>query len=161
MTRYQGMAERVWAAQSEMANFEEELDELIGEFGKLGHDYYDASLEIREAANSIRLGYDAQTLIKQAGFGKVYVHHVDGWETHYSLHGDLPARGWRRRYVEDAGALTTNVIAGDPNPGYYEISHWPESWTGRHTADWLSTGYMRIVPDPLEADPKSSDLTPV
>ncbi len=56
------------------------------------------------------------------------------------------SRGWRRRYVSDPNAKTTNVIAGPPNPGYYECSYYPEGWTKDH----LESGFFRVVPDPFE-----------
>jgi len=73
----------------------------------------------------------------------------DGWQTHYTLgSNELPVRGWRRRYVSDAGVDTTRVIAGYEDNGYYEISYWPEGWD--RWRNWLETGYMRLVPDPLD-----------
>jgi len=78
--------------------------------------------------------------------------HTDGWETHYNWGDEFTKeRGWRRRWVHSPTATTTNVL-GKPveasDRGYYEISYWPPGWGDQR--DWLTTGYMRIVPDPLE-----------
>ena len=127
-------------------------DAGLEEFDRVSGDYYDGSLEILKVGNDERLSEAAQRVIFDAGFAKVYVNHQDGWETHYSW-GTEPfkaVRGWRRRYVSDPEAKTTNVVVGEPNPGYYEISYWPESWTSDRTKEWLADGYMRVVPDPLD-----------
>jgi hypothetical protein len=128
-------------------------DAGLEDWGSIGGDWYDGSLELHKVPNDARLNEAVQRVIFDAGFVKVYVNHLDGWETHYSWnHSEpfKPSRGWRRRYVSDPTATTTNVIAGEPNPGYFEISYWPKGWTGPGTEKWLETGYMRIVPDPLE-----------
>ena len=133
-------------------------DSEFGDFNRISGDYYDNSLEIKEVDNDARLNEAAQKIIYDAGFAKVYVNHKDGWETHYSWNHGQPFkihRGWRRRYVYDNTVATTNQIGADEveHRGYYEISFWPEGWgdqkNGR-TAKWLKTGYMRIVPDPLD-----------
>ena len=147
--RTDSVAGKLWAAQHLFSQFEDRLDEIIGEFGRLGSDDYDGSLEIREAANEIRLNETTQKFIREAGFGKVYVNHVDGWQTHYTLSA-LPVRGWRRRYVSDETATTTRVMAGPSDPGYWEISYWPEGWNNPRLKAGLASGYYRIVPDPLE-----------
>lgn len=149
-----GFAQEWWDWQHRQAVWEDCFCDLLREgqdYDKLGTDDYDASLEIYGATNDWRLTREQQEYLQVAGFAKVYVNHQDGCETHYGLHGaTLPVRGWRRRYVSDSTVETTNVIAGEPNPGYYEISYWPEGWNTPGTADWLETGYMRVVPDPLD-----------
>lgn len=136
------------------SRFEAALDDVGVQFEDLGWDHYDDSLEVIGAPDDLRLTEAAQRVIFDAGFSKVFVNHASGWETHYSWGpGEFkPHRGWRRRYVPDPTATTTNVIVGAPNPGYTEISYWPEGWGDPETgtcAEWLRTGYMRIVPDPL------------
>jgi hypothetical protein len=154
--RTDGLAGKLWAAQHLFSRFEDQLEDLIGEFEKLGHDDYDQSLEIWGAAEDVRLGLEAQRLIADAGFFKVYLNHgkpgEEGrWETHYTLREPLPVRGWRRRYVSDPNVSTTRVIAGPVDNGYYEISYWPEGWDGERSKADLESGYFRIVPDPLAA----------
>ena len=151
-----GFADSWWTYTFAESRFEEDLCEVLGgDFDRLGTDHYDASLEIYKVDDHVRLSEAAQRLIYDAGFGKVYVNHKDGWQTHYSWPGRdpfAPVKGWRRRWVADPAAKTTNVIGKElsaENAGYYEISAWPTSW-GEKRRDWLTTGYMRIVPDPLE-----------
>ena len=154
------VAEKLWAAEALFGEFESLLDDLVGEFGRLGHDYYDGSLEIHEAANDMRLNEAAQRLIHEGGFSVVYVNHIDGWETHYKLADELPVRGWRRRYISDETVSTTRVIAGPPDPGYWEISYWPEGWDQPQTMAELDRGYYRIVTDPLEPAGEAATLDP-
>ena len=80
------------------SKFEEALSDSGLEFEKLGWDYYDASLEIYDVPNDARLSEAQQKIIWDAGFGKVYVNHLDKWETHYSWKTDAfqAVRGWRR-----------------------------------------------------------------
>lgn len=148
-----GFAQQWWDFDHAKCAWEDSLDDRLpenAEYDRLRSDSYDGSLEIDGAINDLRLEASVQQFIRDAGFHKVYVNHQDGWQTHYDLSGTVPVRGWRRRYVEDASAKTTNVIGGPANPGYYEISYWPTGWVSPGCADWLSSGYMRIVPDPLE-----------
>jgi len=120
-------------------------------FDGMGGDWYDNSIELYKCVRWFRLGEALQKVIFDEGFGIAYVNHTDGWETHYNF-GEVfeKQRGWRRRWVRDPTSNVTNAL-GEPitpaNAGYYEISYWPEGWGDR---DWRETGYMRIVPDPLE-----------
>jgi hypothetical protein len=133
----------------------------FGDFHRIGGDYYDSSIEFCQVENDARMSEAAQRVVFDAGYSKAFVNHKDGWETHYSWHGTefKPARGWRRRYVTDPEAKTTNQIgANDPEQrGYYEISYWPDSWNVPSTKSWLASGYMRIVSDPLDPENKKED----
>lgn len=113
------------------------------DFDSIGGDDYDNSIEIYGAGVDVRLSAECvEWLLGEAGFSKIYLNHTDGWQTHYPAQ-----RGyWRRRYVSDPTATTTNVIAGPPNPGYFEVSYMPDGFP----AAWLESGYMRVVPDPLQ-----------
>jgi hypothetical protein len=144
------LADAMFAYHFAEAEFEDTLAESGFEYDKLGGDHYDNSVEFYGVPPDARLNEQQQKMVFDAGFSIAYLNHTDGWETHYSRRdGEIKAcRGWRRRYVSDPAAKTTNVIAGPPNPGYFEISYWPEGWKQK---EWLDTGYMRIVPDPLEA----------
>jgi hypothetical protein len=120
----------------------------FGDYVSIGGDSYDVSIEFYSVAPDARMNEAAQLVVFDAGFGMAHVNHTDGWETHYRWGKEFKkARGWRRRYVKDPRATTTRVIAGDPDPGYYEISYWPEGWSRK---EWLESGYMRIHPDPLD-----------
>lgn len=138
-------------------SFAEQIcDAGFGDYNRIGGDHYDNSIEFYQVDDSARMNEAAQRVVYDAGFSKAFVNHKDGWETHYSWSQRdefKPSRGWRRRYVNDPNATTTNVIAGEPKPGYYEISYWPDGWSHK---EWLDSGYMRIVPDPLEAGPLPS-----
>lgn len=129
------------------------VDAGFGEYERIGGDYYDCSIEFYKVDDDLRMSPEAQKIVRDAGFAKAYVNHKDGWETHYSWDwrsSEFKAdRGWRRRYVKDPTCTTTNQVgADDPDKrGYYEISYWPDGWSHK---EWLDTGYMRIVPDPLE-----------
>ena len=152
-------AEAMFAYWEAKSNFEDALaDAGFSAFEKIGGDDYDNSIEFIRVANDARLTEHQQRIVRDAGFNKAYVNHLNGWETHYSwTEPEFKAdRGWRRRYVSDPEAKTTNVIGGPPNPGYYEISFWPEDWAGHE--QWLETGYMRIVPDPLDPLTRDSGL---
>lgn len=120
----------------------------IDDFASIATDYYDNSIEIYGVAPDVRLSQAAvDWLIQGCGFSKIYVNHTDKWETHYGS----SCVGWRRRYVSDPDATTTNVIAGKPNPGYYETNDFPTSFPQA----WLESGYFRVVPDPLMPSPPS------
>jgi hypothetical protein len=114
----------------------------IDDWKSIGTDYYDNSIEIYGVGPDVRLSQAAvDWLIQGCGFSKIYVNHTDGWETHYGK----SEVGWRRRYVSDPSAKTTNVIAGPENNGYYETNEFPDSFP----KEWLASGYFRVVPDPL------------
>lgn len=143
------LADAMFAKNMAESNFDVAMVEAgFGEYTKIGADEYDNSIEFYGVAPDARMNEAAQRVVFDAGFSTAYVNHTDGWETHYTWQKEFKlARGWRRRYVKDANAKTTRVIAGDPDPGYWEISHWPKAWTRRED---LASGYMRIHPDPLD-----------
>lgn len=144
-----------WCALEHLQmTFEDKLGDLMSDdihYRSLSLNSYHGSLIFTDASNDWRVNLEQQTLIKEHGFSKIELRHLDNWITFYDLKEvPLPARGWRRRYVSDPAAKTDRIIEGDPDPGYYEISFWPTDWTRPSTKDWLKTGYMRIVPDPLD-----------
>lgn len=151
-----GFAEKMFAYHRDEMNFTDALCEAgFGDFNRVSGDYYDGSIEFMTVDNEARMPAEAQRLCHSAGFCKAFVNHKDGWETHYSWNpaqSFKPSRGWRRRYVTDPNAQTTNQIgADDPeHRGYFEISYWPEGWNSPRTKEWLNSGYMRVVPDPLD-----------
>lgn len=156
MTEKQKFSHAIWAFDSAKYEFEESLENVGLESGthyqSLGWDDYDNSIEIYGVYDEVRLTEAQQRIIYDAGFSIAFVNHKDGWETHYHWNQREPfksQRGWRRRYVSDSTATTTNVIVGEQNPGYYEISYWPTTWGEKMKKD-LDSGYFRIVPDPLE-----------
>jgi hypothetical protein len=144
------LTEAIFALDLAKSEFEDALSAAgFEDYGSIGWDEYDNSIEFYKVRDDVRLNEAIQRIVFDAGFSVAFVNHKNGWETHYNWRsGDFKiSRGWRRRYVRDVAAKTTNVIAGEPDPGYFEISYWPEGWTHK---EWLDTGYMRIVPDPLD-----------
>ena len=130
-------------------------DAGFDDYGCIGGDDYDCSAEFYKVGNDARMSEAAQRVVFDAGFARAYVNHFDGWETHYNWPPEFAAhRGWRRRYVKDADATTTRSISHPDDTtesGYFEISYWPDGWGDSETgkcADWLKSGYMRIVPEP-------------
>ena len=111
------------------SDFEESLDDLV-EFDRIGWDHYDNSIEIYGVSPDTRLSEAAQNFLRESGFSIAFVNHSDGWETHYSRLQDSPSKGWRRRWVSD-NDVTTDRQVGGGDPGYYEISEWPDSWGDR------------------------------
>lgn len=148
----ESIAERMFDGDAARSMLEDRLAD-VGLEMRIGWDYYDCSIELYEVDPDVRLTAEQQKVICDAGFQRAYVNHTDGWETHYTWdRGVSPVRGWRRRWVRDAAAETDRQVGGG-DPGYYEISYWPEGWGSRDSGrcgEWLKTGYMRIVPDPLE-----------
>lgn len=120
--------------QRERSSFEDELHDLnVGDYDSLGYDGYDSSIEFYGCEDVMRLTPEQQRVVIRAGFLKAYVNHRDGWQTHYSFGKEgQPVRGWRRKSVD----------------GGFLISYWPDAWSNK---EWLETGYMKIVPDPLES----------
>lgn len=124
------------------------VDAGFGSYHGIRGDWYDNSIEFDEVAPDARMSDEAQRITFDAGFSKAYVNHTDAWETHYTWDRSkpfAPARGWRRRWVVDKTASTSRGI-GHHDPGYWEISYWPEGWGERSKSD-LAKGYFRIVPD--------------
>lgn len=132
-------------------------DAGFGDFTSIGGDDYDNSIELYGVSNEARMTEAAQRLLFDAGFSKAYVNHEDGWETHYTWSKEFAVQpGWRRRYVKDPTTATTRMIGGDlpEERGYFEINYWPDGWGDQEhgrCAEWLKSGYMRIVPDPQGA----------
>lgn len=143
----EGFAGAWWDWQIRKATFEDRLGDVLEPFDydRIGGDDYDNSLEIMGCDNDLRLTEAAQRFIIRSGFSKCYVNHNDGWETHYSWRNEdaAPVRGWRRRRTDKG----------------FEISYWPERWDSPQTANWLASGYMTVVGDPLGTAAAGKSLT--
>jgi hypothetical protein len=130
-----GFAGKAFAFLVEQSEFEDALSELLGEqneYEKIGWDYYDSSLEIYGLTDACRLSDEAQRFISGQGFVKVYLNHLNGWETHYTWNLPFEAvSGWRRKRTQDG----------------FEINYWPKAWNTPVALEWLKTGYMKIVGD--------------
>lgn len=83
------LADRLFDAHRVIGRAEGELYEELERLGvpvdDLGWDDYDESVELLGVAADYRLSVDAQRFLYEAGFQKVYVNHVDKWETHYTF----------------------------------------------------------------------------
>lgn len=115
---------------------ESELEASINEvpYEKLGCDDYDCSLELYGVPVDYRLTEPVQRIIKEAGFVKVYVNHVDKWETHYTWgHPDKPfspVEGWRVSYPHKRGPEEKGIWVEKVIPT------WPDKW--------FDTGYVLV-----------------
>jgi hypothetical protein len=128
------IAERLFNGDSAKWDLEDILDGLgVPTEEDLGWDYYDYSLEIHKAPSDYRLSVEAQRAIHDAGFSKVYVNHVDKWETHYTFPaGEFVAQeGWRVSYPHKRGDGQKGIL----------VESQPESWP----SEWFETGYASVV----------------
>lgn len=97
-------------AKSELEDFL--MDKLdLDDWGDIWMDPYDNSLEISKVPADYRIPFEKLDLVKSMGFSKVYVNHVDGWETHYCLWKEQTPEtwGWRTEmhlYKKTAYGLT-------------------------------------------------------
>jgi hypothetical protein len=151
------IANRLFDVHEAEGELEDALEASGAQFKRLSWDSYDCSVELYDVPPEHRLSEASQRAVYDAGFAIAFVNHTDGWETHYRWDRREPfsvKRGWRRRWVEDPAATTTRSIGARVTPensGYYEISYWPDSWGDDDKHGWRASGYMRIVPDPLES----------
>lgn len=83
---------QVYKQESALYDFIETL-ELGGDgWQDWSYDDYDTSLEIYVVPPDRRLSEAAKAKALEAGFSIVWLNHVDGWETMYSLHRDAEYR---------------------------------------------------------------------
>jgi hypothetical protein len=109
------------------------LEEAGVPFEGMGWDHYDSSLELNDVPADHRLSDEAQRIIYDAKFSKVYVNHVDKWETHYTFdHGKPfePVKGWRVSYPHKRNDGRPGILVEE------RVETWP--------AEWFETGYARV-----------------
>ena len=97
---------------------------------RFGFDEYDNSVEIHKVLPEFRLNDAQQALFAEAGFAKVYVNHLDGWETHYSIKDGKCEKPWRVHYHKEM-----------KEGRYIEVEEHIPGWP----SDWFETGYVRIA----------------
>jgi hypothetical protein len=126
------LAARIWDGDYAGSELEEKLSDAGVPFERLGWDSYDVSLELHGVPADYRLNADAQKLINEAGFGKVYVNHVDKWETHYNFKKDdfTEVKGWRVSYPHKRGEGEQGIWVEEQCPT------WPRQW--------FDTGYAVV-----------------
>lgn len=121
------IAERLFELDFVKSDLEEVLYEQDVPYDDLGWDHYDASLELLGMPKDYRLTEKAAGAIYDAGFSKIYLNHVDKWETHYSK---CNPNGWRvsypyKRGEGEAGIWVEEIVSG-----------WPK--------EWFETGYAAV-----------------
>lgn len=122
------LSERLFEASRAEGDVGEILGESGIEFDHLGWDSYDNSLEIHGVAVDFRCSSEQLKLVWNMGFTKLYVNHIDKWETHYRVEGST--KGWRVSYPHKRD---------DGQPGIYLeeiVSTWPKKW--------FDTGYCIV-----------------
>lgn len=99
--RFRGFLAAAYVFDTEREKLIAKLDELIGgdSYDDIGWDHYDTSLEIHKADNHLALTDEAQTVLFEDGFMKIYINHQDGFNTLYSFReSPPPVKGskWKR-----------------------------------------------------------------
>lgn len=92
------------------------------EFGHLGFDEYDNSLEIHDVPDDVRLDEASIAAIREAGFAVAYVNHQNKWETHYRFSSD-PVKPWRVSYPHKRGEEGGRVLVEEFPAGWPQSAH--------------------------------------
>ena len=127
------IADRLFDADEAKADLELRLENAgVKKFDDFTWDYYDGSLELHLADNDMRLSLAQQQVCIDAGFLKVYVNHINKWETHYAFGPQRePVKGWRVSYphkrCDDDPAILLEK----------KTKSWPE--------EWYTNGKVRVV----------------
>lgn len=128
------IAQRMFDGAEAESELEVQLYEAgLKDFDRLGWDWYDCSLEIYGVPADFRLPEDMQRICHAAGFAKVYVNHVDKWETHYDWKHDAPftvSKGWRVSYPHKRNDGSKDIWVEAHIPG------WPQ--------EWFASGYVKV-----------------
>lgn len=133
------LADRIFDGGMAQSQLEDALSNAGVQFEDSTWDAYDCSLELKEVPAEHRLSAEAQKIIRDAGFGKVYVNHADKWETHYTFYGDKVIDGWRVSYPYRR------------NDGCKEI--WVEKTVPTWPQEWFDSGYAVIKSAHLATQP--------
>jgi len=125
--------EAIFAGSDAISEFEENLGDAGAIFDRTAFDRYDNSVELYEVPEDHRLPDAALRVIFDSGFSKVFVNHVDGWETQYSFgRGEFtPPKGWRVSYPNKRGEKAGPILLEE------RCDSWP--------AEWFNTGYAMVV----------------
>lgn len=126
------IAERMFDGLLAQGRLEDDLYYVGVEFEDTGFDDYDCSLELFDVPNHLRLSPEAQKIIYDAGFSKVYMNHKDKWETHYTFETGpfKEVKGWRVSYPSKRGKNEKGI--------------WVESKVDSWPLDWFETGYVVV-----------------
>ncbi len=131
MSETSTIAARLFSADEASCQLEDMLSKAGVEFTSIGWDQYDLSLEIHGVPVADRLIDAAKKLCAEAGFAKIYVNHVDRWETHYSIKDGVVSDGWRVSYPHKRAEGATGILVEQP------VKSWPR--------EWFESGYACVV----------------
>ncbi len=87
-------AQDLFKAQLLVSTLESELDDILEQLDILDYDgdfttdWYDSSIEFKEAKPDMRLSEEQRSALKAMNFQKCWICHTDGWETFYNLYYD-------------------------------------------------------------------------
>lgn len=131
------IAARIFDGAEAQFELDRQLEAAGAVFERTTWDDYDNSLELKDVPPEHRLSVEAQRVIHAAGFTKVYVNHVDKWETHYGWkYGEefAESKGWRVSYPHKRGPEEKGI--------------WVEAFIEGWPKDWFDSGYVLIKPAP-------------
>lgn len=126
------IAEIIFEGEHAQSVIEDELIALDIQFEDTSYDNYDNSMELYDVPNECRLSVEAQKLLFDAGFSKIYLNHNDKWETHYTFQlGEFrEVKGWRVSYPSKRGENENGIWVEE------KVDSWPP--------EWFETGYAII-----------------
>lgn len=99
-----GLAERIFEGHMARSQFEEELDERIGNeahkyglYESIWFDEYDASVELGAVKPDFRLDAETQAWLWEQGFYRCWLNHTDNMQTYYAkaIGGNPAVVGYR------------------------------------------------------------------
>lgn len=126
------LAERLFDGEFAKCDLEEMLSSNDVPFETVGWDSYDCSVGIHGVPADYRMPPDVQQALRNHGFSKAYVNHVDKWETHYDFRND-DFNGWRVSYPRNRGE---------------EGGIWVEKIVPTWPPVWFENGYVQIKEPP-------------
>lgn len=120
----ESIAQKIFDGYKTEVQLEDNLWNINVPFENIEFDEYDRSIEINDVDNNYRLSSEAQKLLFDAGFSKVYMNHKDKWETHYSFASGLfkEVEGWRVSYPSKRGKNEKSIWVEK------KVDSWPVKW---------------------------------
>jgi len=124
------IAELIHDAEIAKDKLEDDLVKMGLSFEDTVYDWYDNSMEVIDVPDEQRLSMDAQKILLEAGFSKVFLNHQNRWETHYTLKSGEEVKGWRVSYPRKRGDSCGSIWVEE------KIDSWPK--------EWFETGYVEV-----------------
>lgn len=119
----ESIAEKIFVADHLKAYLRANLSDAGVKHESIRWDCYDNSLELHGVPADTRLSEAAQRIVHAAGFSRVYVKHVDNWETHYRFADEFAVTvGWRVSHPHNRGDGDPAIWVEKIVPG------WPAEW---------------------------------